>query len=177
MERNPNEGLNAQSGTTGSGFAASGATGGTAGQERGSGAGSTSGGGYGSTAGSEHNRLEQGKEALGEKLGAARQKAGDLKSTLADKLDAGAERLRQRSRSGSYAGSTGAGTVPLEGDGQMNAAADKLAGGLHNTAAWLRDTDLDSLRTDVERQVREHPGRTLLIAAGIGYLLGKAFRR
>jgi hypothetical protein len=25
--------------------------------------------------------------------------------------------------------------------------------------------------------VKEHPGRTLLIAVGLGYLLGKAFRK
>jgi len=45
------------------------------------------------------------------------------------------------------------------------------------TADWLRDADLDSLRTGVERQVKEHPGRTLLFAVGLGYLLGKAFRK
>jgi hypothetical protein len=28
----------------------------------------------------------------------------------------------------------------------------------------------------IEQQVKEHPGRTLLIAAGLGYLLGKALR-
>jgi hypothetical protein len=29
----------------------------------------------------------------------------------------------------------------------------------------------------VERQVKDHPGRTLLVALGVGYLLGKAFRK
>jgi hypothetical protein len=29
----------------------------------------------------------------------------------------------------------------------------------------------------VERQVKEHPGRTLLVALGLGYLLGRAVRR
>jgi len=28
----------------------------------------------------------------------------------------------------------------------------------------------------MEREVKEHPGRTLLIAVGLGYLIGKAFR-
>jgi hypothetical protein len=45
------------------------------------------------------------------------------------------------------------------------------------TADWLRDADIDNLREGVERQVKEHPGRTLLVAVGLGYLLGKAFRR
>ena len=49
--------------------------------------------------------------------------------------------------------------------------------------SWLRGTrtgtraDIDGLKTSIERQVKEHPGRTLLIAIGMGYLIGKAFRR
>jgi hypothetical protein len=45
------------------------------------------------------------------------------------------------------------------------------------TADWLRDADLDNLRSGLERQVKEHPGRTLLLAVGLGYLVGKAFRK
>ena len=41
------------------------------------------------------------------------------------------------------------------------------------TADWLRNGDL---KGDIEHQVKENPGRTLLIALGVGYLLGKAFR-
>ena len=53
---------------------------------------------------------------------------------------------------------------------------NKVASGMESTADWLRDADLNNLRTGIERQVKEHPGRTLLIAAGLGYLIGKAFR-
>ena len=45
------------------------------------------------------------------------------------------------------------------------------------TADWLRETDLDSIKTGIERQVKEHPGRTLLVAVGLGYLIGKAVRK
>ena len=54
---------------------------------------------------------------------------------------------------------------------------DRVAGGMDATADWLRDADLDGLRASIETQVKEHPGRTLLIAAGVGYLLGKALRK
>ena len=53
----------------------------------------------------------------------------------------------------------------------------QVAGGMQATADWLREADLDTMRAGVERQVKEHPGRTLLIAVGLGYLLGKAFRK
>jgi hypothetical protein len=47
---------------------------------------------------------------------------------------------------------------------------------METTAAWLRDADLESLKLGVEKQVKEHPVRTLIIAAGLGYLIGRAFR-
>ena len=59
----------------------------------------------------------------------------------------------------------------------MSGAATRVAGGMDATANWLRNTDLDRVRVGIEQQVKEHPGRTLLIAVGVGYLLGKALRR
>jgi hypothetical protein len=56
-------------------------------------------------------------------------------------------------------------------------ATNQLAGGLQASADWLRDADLDGLKSGVERQVKEHPGRSLAVAVGLGYLLGKAFRK
>ena len=65
----------------------------------------------------------------------------------------------------------------MPAESRTTQAASRVAGGMDAAADWLRDADLDSLKTGLERQVKEHPGRTLLIAAGLGYLLGKAFRR
>ena len=50
---------------------------------------------------------------------------------------------------------------------------DSVARGMNKSADWLRTGDL---KADIERQVRENPGRSLLIAIGLGYVLGKAFR-
>jgi hypothetical protein len=63
---------------------------------------------------------------------------------------------------------------------QSNRMADvtnQMAGGMQGAADWLRDADLDGLKTGLERQVKEHPGRTLAVAVGLGYLLGKAIRK
>lgn len=107
-----------------------------------------------------------------------RDRAGNLKNSLADALDSGANKLRQRSTASesSLAGSTTGGSVALEKDARMTQVSNKVAGGMESTADWLREADIASLRTGIERQVKEHPGRTLLIAAGLGYLIGKAFR-
>jgi hypothetical protein len=163
------------------GSAAAGGTGGmsgSAGSEGFSGAGGTSGASFGSGPDTAtEGRFEKGKEAVTDRLGTAREKAGELKSTLADKLQAGAEKLRQRGQTGAYAGATGSGTAAVTGDDRMAAMSNRVAGGLQHTADWIREADVDSLRSSIETQVKEHPGRTLVIAAGIGYLLGKAFRR
>jgi hypothetical protein len=45
------------------------------------------------------------------------------------------------------------------------------------TADWVRNADMESVKGDLERQVKEHPARSLIVAVGLGYLLGKAFKR
>ncbi len=104
-----------------------------------------------------------------------REKTGGAKDSLADALESGADKLRQRMGGGHLAGATTDGSVAVN-DGRVAQISDKVASGMDATADWLRDVDLDSIKVSVERQVREHPGRTLLIAAGLGYLIGKAFR-
>lgn len=107
-----------------------------------------------------------------------REKAGSAKEKLASALESGAERLRERAHGGSatLASATPEGTTPLQGDGRVAQVSDRVAGGMDATADWLREADIDGLKTGIERQVKEHPGRTLLIALGLGYLIGRAFR-
>jgi hypothetical protein len=106
-----------------------------------------------------------------------RERAGTLKNSLADALETGATKLRQRPAQGDLAGSTGSGSVAVESDGRLAEVSTSVAGGMQATASWLRDADIDSLKTGIEKQVKEHPARSLLIAIGVGYLIGKAFRR
>ena len=102
-------------------------------------------------------------------------KASGLPAMLADGLQAGAEALRQRrAASGTeVAGSS----VAISNDPTIAAVTDTLASGMQSSADWLRDADIDKLKEGVEKQVKEHPARTLLVALGAGYLIGKAFRR
>ena len=108
-----------------------------------------------------------------------RDRAGNLKDTLADALETGADKLRARGPQAAeqLAGSVGAGSTALTDDGRMTEVTERVAGGMQATADWLREADMDGLRTGIERQVKEHPGRTLLMAVGLGYLLGKALRK
>jgi ElaB/YqjD/DUF883 family membrane-anchored ribosome-binding protein len=109
-------------------------------------------------------------------VGGAREKMAGAKDALADRLEAGADLLRQRSQGASMA-AAGEGSVAVEGDNRLAALGGSVATGMKGTADWLREADIESMKAGVEQQVKEHPGRTLLIALGVGYLLGKAFRR
>ena len=110
-----------------------------------------------------------------------RDRAGSLKNSLADALESGAERLRKQAAGGGQtagAAATG-GSVGMLADqpNRMTDMSNQVAGGLQASADWLRDADLDGLKSGLERQVKEHPGRTLAVAVGLGYLLGKAIRK
>lgn len=150
-----------ESGTS-SGFSSAGASGGDV---AGSAGASTTPGDDRSAAGREgRQRLEK-----------VREKASEFKVTLADKLEAGAEKLRARTHGdGSLAADPAGGTASVATDERMAQVGDSVARGLQGAADFLRDGDLQE---SIEKQVKEHPARSLLIAAGVGYLLGKALRR
>jgi hypothetical protein len=136
------------------------------------------------TDGTEQSGLaDRARGALGnagEKLSGVgstlRERAGGAKDSLANALESGAERLRARGGDGATAASATGGSVAVADD-RLAQVTSRVAGGMDGAADWLRDADLDGLRTSIEQQVKEHPGRTLLIAVGVGYLLGKALRK
>jgi len=179
-------GAGGAAGSTG-GYGNSGDLTGSAGYGAGT-SGSTSGGIGGSSTGGSSSTDASGiadrardiagnaKDKLADVGSSVRQGAGTAKDKLADALSSGADKLRQRGGRGQLSGSTGSADITVSGDG-VSQVADRVAGGMQATADWLRDADLDGMRAGVERQVKEHPGRTLLIAVGLGYLLGKAFRK
>ena len=117
------------------------------------------------------------QERLADVGSSVRDRAGNMKNSLADMLESGADKLRQRaSNDGQLAGATTAGSTTVS-DGRVAQVTDRVATGMSATADFLRDADLDSMRSGIERQVKEHPGRTLLMAVGLGYLIGKAVRK
>jgi ElaB/YqjD/DUF883 family membrane-anchored ribosome-binding protein len=162
----------------------------------GSTSGSTGSGGYGGTSDASFSRdtsaetggmSDRARNAVGtaqDKLADAgstvRNKAGNLKNSLADALESGAERLRQQAAGGGQtagaAATGGSASMIADQPNRMADMSNQVAGGLQASADWLRDADLDGLKSGLERQVKEHPGRTLAVAVGLGYLLGKAIR-
>jgi uncharacterized protein YjbJ (UPF0337 family) len=58
-------------------------------------------------------------------------------------------------------------------DGPVATAATVVVDGLESTSSYLREKKFDHLAKDVTALVRSYPVRALLIAVGLGYLLGR----
>jgi hypothetical protein len=125
------------------------------------------------------DRARGAMSSAGEKLSGVgstlKERAGGAKDSLANALEAGADRLRARTDGMAAAGVTG-GSVAVSDD-KLAQVSTRVAGGMEGAAEWLRDADFEGMKASIEQQVKEHPGRTLLIAVGLGYLLGKALRK
>jgi ElaB/YqjD/DUF883 family membrane-anchored ribosome-binding protein len=106
-----------------------------------------------------------------ESSASARDRAVQMKRQLADKLETGAGRLRQRATNTQKIDNAIATTKQ-----RVVETSDRVAAGMERSADWLRNTNVSSFQEGLERRVRENPGRTLLIAGAIGYLLGRAFK-
>jgi hypothetical protein len=111
-----------------------------------------------------YDKLEETAETLSER-------AVQLKTQLADKLATGASTIRQRSSDTAKLDDAIATTKE-----KVAGAGDRVASGMEKSAEWLRDSNMSTIKQGLARQVKENPGRTLLIAGAIGYFLGRAFK-
>lgn len=102
-------------------------------------------------------------------LDSVRGATGNVQATLADKLDAGAEAIRERLEDES----PNANSIRRRVDAAGGAVAERLEG----SALWLRENDVTDLRDLLGKQLKAHPGRTALIALGLGILIGRSSRR
>jgi hypothetical protein len=102
-------------------------------------------------------------------VGSVRAVTGNVQATLADKLAAGAEAIREQFDKDS---------PNADGlRGRLGAAGGAVAERLEGSALWLRENDITDFRDLIGKQLKEHPGRTALVALGLGILIGRSSRR
>ena len=111
-----------------------------------------------------YDKVEESAETI-------RERALQLKTSLADKLESGAGTLRRRASDTAKLDGAIATTKERVAD-----AGDRVASGMERSAEWLRDANVSSFKRGLARQVKENPGTTMLIAGAIGYMLGRAFK-
>jgi ElaB/YqjD/DUF883 family membrane-anchored ribosome-binding protein len=114
-------------------------------------------------------------DALSERLTGAKSKLSDFARTTAAAVD--------DNRSSAADGlDTAASTLHAKADalpggegvtGLAHAAADRLS----STADYVREHDVNRMMTDVQSLVTRNPGPSLLVAAAVGFLVGRATMR
>jgi hypothetical protein len=109
----------------------------------------------------------------GASLSRAQEQVKDLGRTAGEKLDAArsgtADALENAAFSVRTNGRDGAKTIET--------MSESAAGKLDSTAAYVRSHDVGGMLSNLRQVVSENPGGFLILAAGIGFLAGSAFRR
>lgn len=88
-----------------------------------------------------------------------------IKSNVADKLRSASRTLDEKSSS------IGDSNDSLSHYGQQTAKW------LDKSATYIDEADTQRIKDDIQKQVRQHPGRSLLIAGAVGLFLGALLRR
>jgi len=103
----------------------------------------------------------------------AKEKVTDLGRTAARKID----QNRQAAASGleSAALTLREKAHVLPGGPKVTGLAHATADKLTSTARYVRQNDVDRMMSDAGRLVKNNPGPSLVAAAVIGFLLGRAF--
>ena len=98
----------------------------------------------------------------------------DTKETIADKLESGASRLRSRTREGAERVAAHTSDLGAAATQRLQNYSDTVATRMERTAGWLRRRDVGEFGDNIVEQLQSHPVRTLLIAVGVGYILGRS---
>lgn len=93
----------------------------------------------------------------------ASDKIDEKRGPAADALESAASTIHEKAES-------------LPGGETVKSVAHSAADKLQSTAGYIRETDVRAMLSDVEDLVKRNPGPSLLIAAAIGFLIGRAFR-
>lgn len=112
----------------------------------------------------------------------ARDKAADLADTARDKASELADTASDKADSAMTATGTQmqslAQTVREKApEGTVGEYANQAADALDKGGRYLQDADLDTVRSDLETIIRQHPIESLLVGLGVGFLLARATRR
>jgi ElaB/YqjD/DUF883 family membrane-anchored ribosome-binding protein len=109
------------------------------------------------------------KEEVTDKLATAKEKAGDFGRKAVDAIDA------QRAPAASTLDKT-ASALHQTGE-KVGSAAHATGDKIQATADYVRQTDVKGMMNDVHGLVKRYPGQSLAVAAVVGFLFARVFRR
>jgi len=103
------------------------------------------------------------KQKVSESARQATDKIDEKRAPAADALESAASTIHEKAED-------------LPGGETVKNVAHSAAEKLEATAGYIREHDVRTMMSDVEEIVKRNPGPSLLIAAAIGFLIGRAFR-
>ena len=112
-------------------------------------------------------------EKLSDTVGQVKDKVSDMGRMAADKIDENREATAGGLQKAADALHQNAASLP--GGEKVTELAHATAEKLTSTADYVREHDANRMMADVETLVKNNPGPSLLAAAVIGFLVGRAF--
>lgn len=109
-------------------------------------------------------RTDQLVGAVGEKGDLAKQTANEKSTQAGEKLTGFADTIREK-------------TQTLEADHPVANAATKAAGAFEQTGTYLQQSTPDDWMGDLKQLISRKPVESVLVAAGLGYMVARAFRK
>jgi ElaB/YqjD/DUF883 family membrane-anchored ribosome-binding protein len=120
-------------------------------------------------------KAKQAAEATGkavqERLQTAREKFSEVADNLGQGAGSASTKVREKAGQASTVVKEKAGQVSTVARERYGVAAERAKEGYEKARK-----DLDHLTQDVNEYVRDNPGKSVLIAAGVGFLIGLVFR-
>lgn len=101
-----------------------------------------------------------------------RQRASEAGAVAADKVD---DAMTATGEQMTNLAQTVRAKAPHEG--RAGEIATNTAEALERGGQYLKDADLQVVRSDLERIIREHPVEAMLVGLGLGYMLARVTRR
>jgi hypothetical protein len=125
----------------------------------------------GTAAAKAGDALTHAGQAVSSAATAAGQKAGELASAVGQRADDAVGAVGSGARSL-------ADTVRKQGphEGMLGTATEKVASGLEQAGKYIEDKQLSGMADDVGSMIKAHPIPAVMIALGVGFLLGRALR-
>lgn len=113
----------------------------------------------------------EARERAGELVSTAKEKTSEIRSSAAESVD------QAMTTAGTQMTNLAHTVRERAPEGRAGEVANTAAQALERGGEYLQSADLQSVRTDLERVIRQHPIETLAVGVGIGYLLARATRR
>ena len=110
-------------------------------------------------------------KAVQERLQTAREKFTEVADNLGKGAGTATSKVKERAGQATTKVKEKAGQVSVAAKERYDVAAERARQGYDKARK-----DLDTLTQDVNEYVRDNPGKSVLIAAGIGFLIGLVFR-